>query len=358
MKVFALFFLFISFNLFAEEKVLPNWSDPSEVVQRETRETNFRATQPVPKDFRVPAEYEEMEYVVLGLQGYPRMLDSIAKNSLDFGNVEALISGGTFLASEQVAKQSESLTCRLNSVWMRDYGPVGITRDGQVGIVDTIYRHWQTRVHDDKFPECLGSEKNIQVYKMDLILDGGNFMVDSRGNLFMTERTYLWNPNKTRAEVDTLLKNTFNVKTVVTFPYAGFPNRPLDGTGHIDMIIKLLADDKVIIAEATDQRFKKVLDEAVEYFTNNLSPKGTPYKIYRVPGVAFGRTWYTYANSLIVNNAVLVPQFSNLQQENKEAIAAYKRALPNHKIIGINSDRSIRAGGSIHCVSQLIPKAN
>jgi hypothetical protein len=75
--------------------------------------------------------------------------------------------------------------------------------------------------------------------------------------------------------------------------------------------------------------------------------------VLRVNGYYDNYVWYTYTNSLIVNGYVLMPIYSKYSSSNIEAQKLYEQA--GLKVITINSDNSITAGGSIHCVTQSIP---
>ncbi len=353
----------VSTTVFASNSTssLPNWIDSEIEIKvldgNLNASSNFRSN--TPKDFRLPAEYEPAQAVVLGNKAYRPMLTSILQNVVKYGNARVWNAGNSLLPfnTPKINQSVDQIFCGLDSAWMRDYGPIGIVEGKkELAIVDSIYRHWQYRRRDDVFPECLSSKKNLTDFSMNLILDGGNYMVDSAGNLFMTKRTYQWNSNLTKEQVDNILKSSLNVKKIHAIDFAGFPNRPLDGTGHIDMIAKLVNDETVLIVESNHSAYKPTLEKAVSYFQSIKTPKGKNYKIIRVPGFVKGRFWYTYSNSLIVNNLVLVPIYSARPDLNEKAIKAYQRAMPNHKIVGINSDASIVKGGSIHCVTQLIPR--
>ena len=50
-----------------------------------------------------------------------------------------------------------------------------------------------------------------------------------------------------------------------------------------------------------------------------------------------------------------MPSYRGHQAEEQEAIAAYQAGMPGVKVVPVNSDNSIVAGGSIHCVTQTIP---
>lgn len=361
---YSLFFsllLFVQTPLYAEKELnnpLPNWIDQNRETRDSSRthliEGEDRAVPPA--DFHLPAEYEPLRAVAIGWAGYTSMLRDIAVAVTNQGDAEVWAAEGPSSITGVLALSYKTVDCPINTVWMRDYGPVGILSDHSLAIVDTRYRHYQYRREDDRLPVCLGESQSIPSYTTSLILDGGNLMVDSKGNLFMTKVTYKWNSHLSPEAVDQALKDYFNVHTIHTFEYAGYPDNPADGTGHIDMFVKLLDDQTVMIAESSDEPFRTAINKALTYFQNLKTPDGGSYKIVRTPGYRRNYTWYTYTNSLIVNNIILVPSYSYYPSSNAKAQKVYEEAMPGKKAILIPSDDSIKAGGSIHCVTQQIPR--
>ncbi|OGR70270.1 MAG: hypothetical protein A2089_04655 [Elusimicrobia bacterium GWD2_63_28] len=334
-------------------KPLPNWIDHS----REKADGRAPIMAPTmrgvtPSDFRMPAEYEPVGAVAIGWAAYTPMLTSIAKAVTGAANAQLWAVGGPSSIAGVPAAKYTKIPAPLDTVWMRDYGPFGVS-GGKPGIVDSIYRHYQYRRNDDAVPNVLGKAKGIGVYGMPIIMDGGNLMVDSQGTLFHTNRTYLWNSSMSREQVDTHLKNYLKVKKIVTFDYAGYPGEPADGTGHIDMYVKLLNDNTVLLAVTADEPFKTACDKAMSWFKANKAPNGQPYKILTVKAWATD-AWYTYTNSLVVNNVAIIPSYS-VSTEEGNAKAAYESA--GYTVVPVPSDDSIVAGGSIHCVTQTIPGA-
>jgi agmatine deiminase len=343
-----------SLSIYAEDLPLPNWLDPSREHKKIDKIEIPKTKVPPPSDFRIPAEYEPVSAVVVSYTGYTSMIREIAKAVTNYGNAYIWVMSGPTSMNGVPKEKYVNFSIPIDTVWMRDYGPFGLSKKMEsIAIVDTVYRHYQYRVNDDNVPKKIGQVQNIPVYPTDLILDGGNFMVDSYGNLFMTERTYIWNANKSKDEVNSILKNYFKVKNIYTFEYAGYPNEPLDGTGHIDMFMKLLNDNTVLIAKNDKEPFKSTFDKAAKFFEGREAPNGKKYTVLRVNGYYDNYVWYTYTNSLIVNGYVLMPIYSKYSSSNIEAQKLYEQA--GLKVITINSDNSITAGGSIHCVTQSIP---
>jgi len=332
---------------------LPNWVD----TNREKADGKAPIMAPTmrgvtPSDFRMPAEYEPVGAVVIGWAAYTQMLTGIAKAVTGPAKAQLWAVAGPASITGVPSASYSRINAPLDTVWVRDYGPFGISGSGKPGIVDAIYRHYQYRRNDDAVPTMLGKAKGIGVYGIPIIMDGGNLMVDSKGTLFMTKRTYLWNSNMSEDQVNTHLKNYLKVKNIVTFDYSGYPGEPADGTGHIDMFLKLLNDNTVLVSVADTEPFKSNSEKAMAWFKTNKAPNGQPYKIITVKGWS-SDAWYTYTNSLIVNNVAIIPSYSGKPQEEAAAKAAYEQAGLN--VVPVLSDDSIVAGGSIHCTTQTIP---
>jgi agmatine deiminase len=336
---------------------LPNWIDHA----REKSDGGAPIIVPglraaPPSDFRIPAEYEPVGAVVIGWAGYTRMLTAIGQAATGPG--KAQLWGVAAPASIQgvPAGSYSRIVAYIDTVWMRDYGPFGLSAgQGRPGIVDSIYRHYQYRRDDDALPANLGKAKNIDVFGIPIILDGGNLMMDSKGNLYMTMRTYVWNSGKSPEQVDDALKNYFKVKNIYTFEYSGYPGEPADGTGHIDMFMKLLNDHTVLIAVAEKEPFKSNSEKAIAFFKGRKAADGEPFKVITVKGWEDHGTWYTYTNSLLVNNVAIIPSYSGHSEEEAAAKAAYQAGVSGVTVVPVPSDESIGAGGSIHCVTQTIP---
>ncbi len=337
---------------------LPNWATPEELALAESLplsslRSELRSAAPT-GSFRVPAEYEPTRAVVVTWAAYTSMLQRIAASVASSGAMVWAV-GGPSKITGVAADKYQALSFPYDSVWSRDYGPFGIDEaTGELGIVDPTYRHYAYRTNDDAIPCKVAGFAGASCYSSSLILDGGNFLTDGQGNLFMTSRTYDWNSHIAKDQVDKLLKDYFGIKRIYLFDYAqSSPGTPADGTGHIDMFVKLLAPCKVLVAQATAAPFADPLDRAAELFSKLTCPEKRPYEVYRIKGWASGGTWYTYTNSLIVNKTVIAPSYAS--GDNEAARQIYQSALPDYTITMIPSDSSITSGGSIHCVTKEIP---
>ena len=209
--------------LVESQSQLPIWGELDKSSFKTVDSRLLSKTSP-PANFRVPAEYEATAAVIIAQVQFSRLMAGIVSAVLDYGNASIWTVGGQApLGSDP--RKFKILSTNVNSVWTRDYGPFGVDLvDKKVGIVDTTYRHYRERPDDDAFPTNLATIQSYPVYKAPLILDGGNFMIDTVGNMFMTKRVYIWNQDIKADVVDGLLKEYFGVKTVNTLEYAGYPN--------------------------------------------------------------------------------------------------------------------------------------
>lgn len=338
------------------KRVLPNWStDEEAAIAAQALESPLSESARVAPNgsFRVPAEYEPISAVVMTYTGFRSMVAATAKAVAEAG-AEAWVVGGPSSISGVRADQYRRLNFNYDTVWARDYGPVGLNETtGEISIIDSTYRHYASRRADDAIPCNVANTAGGNCYKTSLILDGGNFLIDTKGNLFFTERTYDWNSRMSKEQVDEELRQYYGAKTLHPLPYAKSGNSPADGTGHLDMFVKLVNDCRVLVAQTNNAPFKAVTDYAANYFANLECPEGRPYEVVRVDGWSSGGVWYTYTNSLIVNDSVIIPSYSS--GDNAKAVAAYQQAMPGTRVVPVNSDQSITMGGSIHCVTQTLP---
>ncbi len=333
---------------------LPNWAtDEERTIQARTAPPLYTGRDVPPTGFVVPAEYAPTRAVVVTYAGYTTLLNQIAVQAAASGAEVWAINGPSSIAGVPAAKYKK-LNFPYNSVWARDYGPVGINQaTGELGIVNPTYRHYATRPKDDAIPCRVATYAGATCYSNSLIIDGGNIMVDGRGNLFMTRRTYAWNSALTENQVDLLLKDNFGVHTIHKLDYAMNGTSPADGTGHIDMFAKLLGECKVLVAQTGQAPFAAPLEAAANYFAALECAPGQNYQVYRLPGWYSGGTWYTYTNSLIINDHVLVPSYSS--GDNTLARQLYQQAMPGYTVVLLNSDSPVTSGGSIHCITKEIP---
>ena len=227
-------------------------------------------------------------------------------------------------------------------MWIRDHGPLSVNTDNGMAFMD--FEDFASSGVSGALPTNLANEWQMDVYNLeDLVLDGGNFMVDSFGNLFATHRIYTNNPHYPKEYIDTLLNDYMGIHNIFTFDQMGED----DYWGHIDMQMKLLDDTTVVISSVEqDHPDHDILENNAQQFAFLTSPKERPYRIRRLPKAD---NWKTYTNALLLNDKLIMPVYNH--PNDQIAMDIYQELLPGHNIVGINANAIVHWNGVIHCIT-------
>lgn len=331
---------------------------------------------------RTMAEWEELQAIVVtwpfNITAWRPLLRDIIRAAREEVTVYVVCSNpnqiSAYLTQQNVELTNiELVQAPFNTVWVRDYGPNTIYT-GEVDslhLVDWIYN--RPRPADDVIPERIADELDVDVYASvefpdDLVHTGGNFMADGMGTGFSSdlvlEENDVTNPfgesNHDSAAVHQLMREFMGIER-----YALFGALPYDGINHIDMHMKLLDEETLLVAKFPEGTSDGPAIEAnLEYLQNNfLTPYGNPYRIIRIPQppcenglyppfCEFGAEYRTYTNALFINKTILVPIY--LTPLDEPALDAWRTAMPGYTVIGIDCRDIITYGGAIHCITKEI----
>jgi len=230
-------------------------------------------------------------------------------------------------------------------IWIRDHGPFSIYDNDSLAFLG--FNDLATNHGDQDLPQRLAEYWDINYYDFPhIIFDGGNYLVDSHSRLFATNRLYTNNPDIPAEHIDTILESYMAIDTIVTFEALSD-----DYWGHLDMQIKLLNDTTFIISSVDEWHpDHQILEDNLAILQSLEHPQGKSYQIAQIPKAD---NWKTYINSLIVNDAVLVPTYSN--PADSDAMQTYQNLLPEKTIIGIDCNAMISWEGAIHCITNQLP---
>lgn len=256
-----------------------------------------------------------------------------------------------------------------NSVWTRDYSanPCYLNDVDSLVLVDWKYNR-PTRTKDDTVCRKLARTLHIPLYETttsptQLIHTGGNYMTDGLHTAFSSELILDENPTKTEPQIDQIMNDFMGIDR-----YIKMETLPYDGIHHIDMHMKLLNEETLLIGEYPSGTADGPQIEAnISYILSNYnSVFGTPYKVVRIPQPPDQQNsftypdnggWYlTYANATIINKSVIVPQYYT--EYDTTALRIWRDAMPGYNIVGINSNSTISASGSLHCITHAVGVAD
>jgi len=389
-------FILIVFQVYflsAQQSVLPKGFDMQEKSLMSQYLSNLLISldvMTIPPNFsvRTMAEWEEIQALTIAWEGFEPILTEIVRNSIDQCKVIIACNNPSqvenYLEDNGVETDNiDYVDVNTNSIWMRDYGQNTIYKDDvdSLFLVDWIYN--RPRPDDDAFPEVLANYLNLDLYQTSVspynfVATGGNFMSDGFGtafssNLIIDENdgsgpyNSLSYPNHSEPEIDDIMNSFMGIEKYIKIPVL-----PYDAIHHIDMHMKLLDEETLLVAEYPEGVSDgPQIEENLEYILNNFTTKwGTPFKVIRIPsppsssgaypGVqSFNPTdgyYRTYTNSVFVNKTVILPFY----REEYDTIAQriYEEALPGYNIVGIDCDNNdnniISLSGAIHCITHCV----
>lgn len=332
-------------------------------------------TTPPSSSVRTPAEWEEIDGLCIRWEGsFARTtLREIVRNAKEEVTVyivtEQQSSVQNYLQNNGIDLNNiVFVNAESNSIWFRDYGQWNVYTEDVDSLlwVDWIYN--RPRPDDDNVPVELAQLLNIPLYQTtsapyDLVNTGGNFMVDGFGTAFASELIIEENDgtgygvtNHSEIAIDNILDAFMGIER-----YIKMPTLPYDGIHHIDMHMKLLDEETLLIGEyPSGVADGPQIESNLNYVLNNFnSVFGTDYKVVRIPmppeGGYYPDTWgdyRTYTNSVFVNNTVLVPIYE--EQWDTTALRIYREALPGYNVVGIDCNEIITASGAIHCITKAV----
>ncbi len=348
------------------------------------------------KNICLPAEWEHQSLVMLTwphqatdwkpylkeiTETYVQMADAITKHEeLVIATphpiqVGALLSGR--LSKEQMTK-TYLCHCKTNDTWARDHGPITLKdreKENQaLTMLDFRFNGWGEKFEaslDNKITSTLHSngafdtEKNGTprlVDNDDFVLEGGAIESDGKGTVFTTEFC-LMAPNRNqpmdKEEIEEELLYRLKAKRIIWLHHGRLIGDDTDG--HIDTTVRIAPEDTLLYNKcynAEDEQYEDFM--ALEEELKSLrTTEGNPYRLIPLPQPDpiyddGDRLPATYANFLIINDAILVPTY-NQKGNDDMACDAIAKAFPEREIIRIDSSIIIRQHGSIHCCTMQIP---
>ena len=273
-----------------------------------------------------------------------------------------------FLQEEQ--KNLIVVEMDTNDTWSRDNGGISVFVNGKPTIIDFGFNAWGLKFaanFDNQITEKL-FEKNVfqpeisYCNQLNFILEGGSIESDGKGTILTTTEC-LTAPNRNqpmnKTEIEAHLKKTLGANRVLWLDYGYLAGDDTDS--HVDTLARFC--DSTTIAyvkcdDPTDEHFEELrkMEEQLRSFVNF---EGKPYILIALPmaDAVFldnHRLPATYANFLIINDAVLMPTYQSPKDE--IAKSQLQKAFPNREIIGINCLPLIKQHGSLHCVTMQFPE--
>ena len=331
--------------------------------------TSRTITDPPDSIVYTPAEFDSVAGIIFAWEAYSTLLTELIKevaeedtawivvdNTSEENSVSNTLSNAN-VNMDRVVFQ----VIPTNSVWIRDYGPWWIIEpENSRAIIDFVYN--RPRPLDDSYPESAAEYFGINYYGLGLIEAGGNMLLDGQGAVIVSnvifDGSQGFDPNLSLDQLEQYFLDYFGVHKVIVTPHL-----INDGTGHIDMFVKLINDTTIIVGEYENQSAGfsgnyDICNQVANQLANETNGAGRPFNIVRMPMPPYNNgITYTYINSLIVNNKVLVPiyGFSTEFANDDSVLVLYETIMPGVEAIGFDCNQIIPANGAIHCIAMKVP---
>ena len=226
----------------------------------------------------------------------------------------------------------------------------------------------------EKFAKICEIEGIDSYHTPGFVLEGGSIHVDGEGTLLTTEMCLLSagrNPHMTKGEIEEQLKEYLNVDKVIWLKDGIDPG---ETNGHVDDVACFVKPGEVACIWTDDPAdpFYEPAQAAYETLCRATDAKGRRLKVHKLclpkQPVRLGADFAidavegslprregdvciaSYANFLIVNGGVIVPQYGD--ENDPLALEQVQAMFPERKVVGVYTREVVYGGGNIHCITQ------
>jgi len=348
---------------------------------------------PPPVPVRTMAEWEELQAITITWYGNASWLSILAEITrasrlecrviIICNNTATVNSAKNFLTTKDVdfSTNVEFLVAPIDNIWVRDYGPSCVYNNAvdSMCLIDWIYN--RNRPYDNDIPEKIGQYLNVPVYATtqapyDLVNTGGNFMSDGMGTAFASKLIFRNNDtiangeggniddtfgtsNHNELEIDNILQEFMGIDR-----YIKMEELPYDGIHHIDMHMKLLDEETMLVGKyPTNTSDGPQIEANIQYVLSGYKTLyGHDFKLIRVPMPPYNgqyppisgnnARYQTYTNAVFVNRTIIIPSYNTTLDA--AARDTFQKYLPGYTIVPINCNAIINSGGAVHCITKEI----
>lgn len=274
----------------------------------------------------------------------------------------------SLLAGQVNMDQVRFFRCESNDTWARDHGAITLLSNQGPVLLDFKFNGWGLKFASDKdnliTRQLLeaGALKGRYENHLNFVLEGGSIESDGNGTLLTTSECLLSlnrNGEMDQAAIENYLKDTFHLKQVLWLDHGYLAGDDTDS--HIDTLARLCPNDTIVYVQCTDVQDEHytALHQMEEQLKSFRTLEGKPYRLLALPMadciMADGeRLPATYANFLIMNQAVLYPTYHQPEHDAK-AKEVLQQAFPGYEIVGVDCRALIKQHGSLHCVTMQYP---
>ena len=259
------------------------------------------------------------------------------------------------------------IVCYFNDTWMRDCNVLSCFHEGDIKYKGFEFTGWGGKFEshlDNKLKHVLAKQGlyDQEAFEaVDYILEGGAVESDGNGTILTTSACLL-NANRNKEHdkqsVETVIKKELYAQNILWLDDGYLMGDDTDA--HIDTLARF-CDEKTIahvgLPDKEDEHYES-LSKMIASLENFRNINGEAYTLVALPFVPAiyddgHRLPATYANFLMINEAVLVPTYG-VETDNK-ALDIFEEIFPTRNVISVDCQVLIKEHGSLHCMTMQLP---
>jgi agmatine deiminase len=340
---------------------------------------------------RFPAEWEQQEGILLCFphngNDWPGKYEAIQWAFVEFIKKVATYEKVFLVVANEklklkVSKMLERARVDINQIvfiehktnrsWMRDSGPIVVYNGQKREALNFNFNGWakyKNFLLDQFVPLKVAQKLAIDLTQVTyngkpVIVEGGAIDVNGRGTLLTSEECLLHpsiqvrNQGFSKSDYEAIFKEYLGITHVIWVKNGIVGD---DTHGHIDDLCRFVNPTTIItvVEENPEDENYIPLQENLKILQASKLEDGSTPKIITLPmphKIEFEdlRVPASYANFLILNQCVLVPTFNDANDS--KALQIISNCFADRVVIGISAIDLIWGFGTLHCLSQQIPK--
>ena len=285
--------------------------------------------------------------------GHPRgeRVELLVRNSTDEAAARALLG--------PAARGVEFHQMAYGDVWLRDTGPIFVTRDGELSAARFRFDGWGGKYLMDGDTEVSARVldwAHVRGAAFDFVLEGGAIEVDGSGELLTTKQCLLGgarNPGLDQRALEARLRWALGADRVVWLD-RGLANDHTDG--HIDTLARFVAPGVVVCMEPAAGDPNR---DALAGIISDLRAAKLEVVTVPSPGTVLDHQGTlmpaSYMNFYIANTTLVVPTYGVAADD--AAVAAVAALFPGRRAVALDGKAVVVGGGAFHCSTQQQPTA-
>ena len=250
-----------------------------------------------------------------------------------------------------------------NDAWIRDYGPMFVTRGKEIGLIDWQFDSWGGKYPpcdlDNEVPKQIAEQLACRRYANNIVMEGGALDHNGDGVFLVSARSVIRRNARTHSvtELEGVLRSHCGAREI------GWIDGELTGDdtdGHIDQLVRFVDAQTIVYAAEPNRHdvnfeslsaLKRQLDTVLDRLDTSFRVVSLPMP---APVIVDGaRLPASYLNFQFVNGGLIVPQFN--QPNDTLVVETLESLLPTRGIIPLPATELVLGLGSFHCLSQQQP---